>query len=111
MLRFLSGDVWPGVPSERIKILRVVLHKSPFHIRVPEDLTASGVRVGDHVLSGVAKGLAAAALAPLSVRERFLYWRFVESVAPPANPDSLFGVSDFNDWSVRVRVVCVRACV
>jgi hypothetical protein len=79
MMTYLYTTVWPGVPADRQKLLRTVLHGPPFRIRTPEDLLLNGARLGTTVLTYVDAELKKRGQAMLTPAERAMYLHYVET--------------------------------
>jgi hypothetical protein len=79
MSDFLTRVVWPGVPTDRIKLLRLTLHGAPFRIRTPEDLVQQGARIGEQAIAKMAEDLRRRGLAPLNFEERGRLMHFLQT--------------------------------
>jgi hypothetical protein len=57
MLAFLRERVWPGVSKVRVNVLRAVLYRDPFRVRVPAHLGEHDEEWANMVRSGGAPPL------------------------------------------------------
>lgn len=85
MMTFLQRVVWPSVPKDRVKVLRGVLHSSPFRLRSPEELVAQFAGVLPQVLDALQLALALKALPGVTPAESASLSAFVDTHCIPAS--------------------------
>ena len=98
MEEFLSNAVWPGVARERIMVLRLVLHNSPFKIRSVTDIMKM-TYPADSILQKVDAELVRRSLAALTPGERDMFRQFV--VKNRGGDSSFIDVESLNSSSLQ----------